>query len=486
MYLLFILALTGCFLSLLLTPMVRQSARYFGLVDRPDSKRKFHKTPVPRVGGVAIVLSYFCVFGLLSWASAATNIAGSGALPLAVRLLPAAAVIFLTGLLDDLFQLAPWQKLIGQVIAAGLAYAAGIEIQATQVGLSLHWWWSLPLTVGWLVLCANAVNLIDGLDGLAAGIGFLASATAVVAAVMQHNMVLGLAAAPLAGALLGFLRYNFSPASVFLGDCGSLFIGFLLGCFGVLWSGHATTALGLTAPLMLVAIPLLDTFLAIARRFLRKHPIFLPDRGHVHHRLLDRGMTTSTAALVLYACSGLSMLLSLIMLGNRYQLAAFATFMVLTWLGIQKLGYIEFRMAGRVLIEDSFRTVLRSRISLDQFASSLAQADKPEDCWAILRKRYRELGFCEVRLHLAGQTYFEHAEKIRDTECWHLAIPVSDRAYVEFGCSFSPGSEQGVVALIPEIIRETIGAKLPAFEQRTAAAPAFAVYMGMAATGTAR
>lgn len=478
MSLFLILALAGCFLSLIFTPLVRQVALSFGLVDRPDNKRKFHKQPVPRVGGIAVAIAYFCVMGLLFWTRSTAHVSAD-ALGFAINLLPAAAVIFLTGLLDDLFQLAPWQKLIGQIIAAALAYNSGIEITAAAFGVALHWW-SFPLTVGWLVLCANAVNLIDGLDGLAGGISFLACVAAVATAVIQRNPVLGLAAAPLAGAILGFLRYNFHPATVFIGDCGSLFIGFLLGCYAVLWSGHASTPLGMMAPLMTLSIPLLDTCLAIVRRFLRKNPIFLPDRSHVHHRLLDRGLTVRGVALTLYGCCGAGILLSLAMLSESYQLLAAAIFVVLAGIGIQQLNYAEFGIATRMLVEDSFRKVLRSRISLEQLASSLARADRPEDCWTILRKRYRELGFSQVRMRLAGQTYVEYAEGASNHQYWRVEIPLSDRDYVELGCNFSEGSEEALVALVPGIIREGIQKKLPSFERRPSAAP----YLGVAATGT--
>jgi len=134
------------------------------------------------------------------------------------------------------------------------------------------------------VACVNAFNLIDGLDGLAAGLGLFATLTTFAAALLQQNFELAIATVPLSGALLGFLRYNFSPATIFLGDCGSQTVGFLLGCYGVLWSQKATTLLGMTAPVMALSIPLLDTALSVARRLLGGRPIFRADRGHIHHR----------------------------------------------------------------------------------------------------------------------------------------------------------------------------------------------------------
>src|SRR5207247_1602256 len=171
-------------------------------------------------------------------------------------------VIFATGLLDDLFGLSPWQKIFGQVGAAGLAYWAGVRVLGVA-GFSAHGWWSIPLTVLWLVGCANAFNLIDGVDGLAAGVGLFATLTIFLAALLQNNAPLALATVPLAGALLAFLRYNFNPASIFLGDCGSLSIGFLLGCYGIIWSQKSATMLVMSAPLLALAIPLHDTCITI-------------------------------------------------------------------------------------------------------------------------------------------------------------------------------------------------------------------------------
>src|ERR1035441_2910506 len=159
----------------------------------------------------------------------------------------------------------------------------------------------------------NAFNLIDGLDGLAVGVGIFATATAFLSALLSGNIALALLTAPLLGALLGFLPYNFNPASIFMGDCGSLTVGFLLGCFGVIWSAKAATVLGMTAPLIALAIPLLDTALAISRRFLRHQPIFGADRRHIHHRLLARGFTPRRVAYMIYASAGVTAALALLL-----------------------------------------------------------------------------------------------------------------------------------------------------------------------------
>ena len=178
--------------------------------------------------------------------------------------------------------------------------------------MTLPGWLGLAVTALWLVGCSNAFNLIDGVDGLAVGAGLFATVTILLGALLNGNVRLALATMPLAGALAGFLRYNFNPASVFLGDSGSLTVGFLLGCYGVLWSQKSATMLGMTAPLMALAVPLIDTGVAVARRFLRGQPIFSADARHIHHRLLARGLTPRKVALLLYGACGVAAGLSLV------------------------------------------------------------------------------------------------------------------------------------------------------------------------------
>src|SRR5579863_1778740 len=250
MYSLLFLACSSFTLSLLLTPLCRNLFRRMSLVDIPDTHRKSHRTPVPHLGGIPIAVSYVMACALLMLTPLRGGVLVSSHLALVWKLLPAAGVVFATGILDDLFGLKPWQKLAGQLLGALIACWAGVRVVSVS-GFSAASWIGLALTVLWLVGSTNAFNLIDGVDGLAAGIGLFAAVTMVLAALLlQSNVPLALATIPLAGSLLGFLRYNFNPASIFLGDSGSLLVGFLLGCFGVIWSQKSATILGMTAPLM--------------------------------------------------------------------------------------------------------------------------------------------------------------------------------------------------------------------------------------------
>ena len=358
-------------LSLVLTPICRDVFRSYGVVDQPDATRKVHRYPIPRVGGLAIAISYLVAYVLVRPEEGSPL---AQQLSLVWRLLPGAALAFGIGLLDDLFNLRAWIKLIGQLAAAGLACVGGVRILSIG-GASTDAWWNVPLTILWLLACMNAFNLVDGLDGLAAGVGLFATLTVFTAAMMQHNMVLAVATFPLAGALLAFLCYNFNPATIFLGDSGSLLIGFLLGCYAAIWSNKSATLLGMTAPLMALSIPLLDVALAIVRRFLRHQPIFTADRGHIHHRLLDRGFTPRRVVLVLYGLCGLAAAFSLLQgVMHSFSGALLLLFGVFVLLGIQYLGYAEFDLAGRLLFSGEFQRSVSAQLDLRKFRVALAAA----------------------------------------------------------------------------------------------------------------
>ncbi len=458
-----LLAASSFVLSFLLTPLVRDLARRLGWVDQPDNSRKRHATPIPRIGGVPIVLAYAGSFFILLFMGLWGSSTIGQSLPLVWKLLPAAVLIFATGLLDDLIGLKPWQKLSAETVAAGFACFGGIQVQSLA-GSSVHGFLSVPITIIWLVGCANAFNLVDGVDGLASGLGLVASLTMLVAGLLHGDAGLVIATAPLAGALLGFLLFNFSPASIFLGDCGSLWVGFMLGCYGAIWSQKSATVLGITAPVMALSIPLLDTALSIARRFLRQQPIFSGDRGHIHHRLLDRGLTPRRVVLLLYAASGLGAGLSLLQSTghNGVKGPAVALFCAVVWVGIQYLSYQEFGAAVRLFRRNSLRSMVKSHVSLHACEESLRAAANGEECWQAIRAVGRELGFCNVVLCLGGRRYHEHLERPASRR-WMLHIPVSDLDYVRFMCDFGLTIAPTLVAQLADLLHQTLSAKAVEF-----------------------
>ena len=307
--------------SLATTPLARHIAVRVGAVDYP-SARRINKKPIPRMGGIAIFCGIVVAF--------VVQYVGTTFFHWPVVLVPSPLlevnywmlvlsflVIFVTGLLDDRYSLTPLQKLGGQVLAAIIAVAGGLVIGNISnpfggAHISLGWL-AYPVTVVYLVAYTNIINLIDGLDGLAAGISTLASLTMFVLSVQAGRLDAAALSIAVAGSSLGFLRYNFHPASVFMGDSGALTLGFALGTVSLL---SVTRFAGLTTiivPLVIAAVPIIDTFSAIVRRLRGHTGISHADRGHIHHRLLAEGFDQRQAVLLMYAWTALLCVGSLVM-----------------------------------------------------------------------------------------------------------------------------------------------------------------------------
>ncbi|MGB9430603.1 MAG: MraY family glycosyltransferase [Candidatus Acidiferrum sp.] len=437
MYTLFILAVSSFCVAFVLTPVCRNLAISWGVVDQPDRIRKFHTKGIPRIGGISIFIAYLVAFTivLLSPLQFADMIRGH--LGVVRNLFPATAIVFFTGLLDDLIGLKAWQKFAGQFVASVVAVWAGVQIS------HIAWhqipsWCAIPVTIIWLVGCTNAFNLIDGLDGLAAGIGLFATLTTLIAALLGHNIGLAIATVPLAGALLGILRFNFNPASIFLGDSGSLLIGFLLGCYSVLWSQKSATILGMTAPLIALSIPLLDTGIAILRRFLRHQAVFTADHGHIHHKLLARGLTPRRVVILLYIICGLCAAVSLMQsfAHERFGGAIIVLFCAAAWIGIHSLGYAEFEMARRIVLAGNFRRLLNAELRLSAFREDLAAAVTPDQCWEVLQHTYSEFGFYEIRFKLGGRLYTHTTNGHHVPNTWTVRIRLSENDYLNLSREF--------------------------------------------------
>jgi len=290
-------------LALLITPLVRKWAFKCGALDRPN-QRKLHHKVMPRLGGLAIFISFLTA--VLITREITLQVAG---------LLTGGFLIVLLGFLDDTRGVSPRVKLAGQVVAACAVIPFGLEVNFLTNPLSgeplLLGFLSIPVTVLWIVSVTNAVNLIDGLDGLASGITCIASLTlAAVVCIEMYQSVSSPAqweavvlALILAAAVLGFLRYNFYPAKIFLGDTGSMFLGFSVAVLSIMGLAKSATFISVIIPIVILGIPLLDTVFAILRRYLGQKPIFQPDREHLHHRLIQMGMSHRQAVLSIYGVS---------------------------------------------------------------------------------------------------------------------------------------------------------------------------------------
>lgn len=296
--------LLAALIALALTPVVIRLSHRFGILKRPGG-RHVHLEPIPHVGGIAIAVSVFLVAGAMEGFSATMVAYFAGAL-----------VIFALGIVDDLRPLSARVKLMGQIVA-GLTFAVlggTIANLTNPFGAMLHLGWlGLPLATLWIVAVVNAVNLIDGLDGLAAGITAIAAGAMVLVAAHRGEGETAVLAACVAGSSLGFLRYNAHPARIIMGDTGSGFLGYTLATLAIVGSVKDTTALTLAAPLVVLALPIFDTGFAILRRVKNHQPIGIPDDYHIHHRLLRKGLGQWRTVLVLYAVTALFALLAVVM-----------------------------------------------------------------------------------------------------------------------------------------------------------------------------
>ena len=453
------LAIVSFGLSLILTPIFRDIFRSYGVVDEPDQHRKIHKYPIPRVGGIAVAISYVASFFIVQFRTGILE----EHLVLVWKVLPAACMIFTVGIVDDLWGLKAWQKLVGQVIAAGIACWSGV-LAVDVVGFHGRAWWTIPVTLLWLLACSNAFNLVDGMDGLAAGVGMFATVTIFVAALMQKNIALAMATVPLAGCLLGFLCYNFNPATIFLGDSGSLLIGFLLGCYGIIWTQKSATLLGMTAPLMALSLPLLDVGLAIVRRFLRRQPIFSADRGHIHHRLLDRGMSPRKAAVLLYGiCSIVAVfsLLESVVHNNAVSSVIVLVFCAVAWIGIQYLNYAEFSLAGKMIFGGGLQRNLKAQLDLNALQKLVAGARTAADCARLVEDAVGKFGLVATHMRIGGEDF--NGPPGPDGAQWEARVSIADGDWIDF--VRVPDSGAGA-ALFLDALATSLNARIPSLGKK--------------------
>ena len=308
-------------------------------MDAPNA-RKVHKKPIPRIGGLGIYAGFMAaiIFIAIKFGLDGEQIRET------VGLLVSGSLIVALGLVDDYKNLPAKVKLLGQIIAAAvLVFGFGVRIDFITDPFgdyiyfeNLAWF----VTMFWLVGLTNTVNLIDGLDGLAAGVAAIASVTIMLIALEQNFVLVALMTAALAGAAVGFLKYNFHPAEIFMGDTGSMFLGFMLAGISVTGAVKSVAAIALVVPVFALGLPILDTTFAIVRRVRGGVPIFKPDKGHLHHRLLNVGFTQRQAVLLMYVISALFGLSAIALTAVSCQIAALILLIVVAAIiyGVRKLG----------------------------------------------------------------------------------------------------------------------------------------------------
>ncbi|SNS64979.1 UDP-GlcNAc:undecaprenyl-phosphate GlcNAc-1-phosphate transferase [Anaerovirgula multivorans] len=306
----FIIAMS---LSYILTPYAKRIAHKIGAIDVPKDNRRVHKVPIPRLGGLAIYIAFIVATLIMAVVSRDVLDISKGL----IGIFAGATIIVLIGVIDDSKQISAKYKLLGQIIAATIVVYSGVEVEfITNIlnkttGTFPLGKLGVPLTIFWIVGITNAVNLIDGLDGLAAGVSSIAALSLAYVAYLsgqENGPAIAMILIILAGSLIGFLPYNFNPARIFMGDTGSLLVGFILATISIegLIKSAATIAVAipvLAIPVLALGVPIFDTTFAIIRRLVNGRPIMEADKGHLHHRLLDQGLSQKQTVLVLYFIS---------------------------------------------------------------------------------------------------------------------------------------------------------------------------------------
>ncbi|HVZ71750.1 MAG TPA: MraY family glycosyltransferase [Polyangia bacterium] len=388
-----------------LTPWVRRLAHRFGVLDHAVSSRKIHGRPIPRLGGVAIVLSFFApLVGLLLFQT------GVGGIFLAERnhvigLFVGGTIIALLGLYDDLRGAGAKRKFLVQFAVAGLMYALGfrMELLANPFGDPIPLGWlALPFTLVWFVGVINAMNLIDGLDGLAGGVALVAVLTTFLIALQRGNPLMVLFTSTLGGAILGFLFYNFNPATIFMGDTGSMFLGFTLAASAIQTNQKSSTAVAVLIPAIALGLPIMDTFLAMSRRAWRGRPLFQADKDHIHHRLLALGLTQRQAVFVLYTfcvvLGGTALLLTYASSGQAAVLLISVG--IVAFVFLRALGFIRFdRMAAHAADRKRNRAL---RAQVRPLGRRLRDVRASEELWTIVSEAGVVFGAVGIRVGLDG------------------------------------------------------------------------------------
>jgi len=443
--------------STTLTRMVRDFSVAQGWVSIPVSERQVHTRPTPRLGGVAIFLTLWAMTLLAHWLPGHFGIRAFPFSYLTLKIMGPASVIFLVGLIDDFCGLSAYIKFAAQAVAAAFLFVNGVGISQLSlfsghphVGRLV----GLLLTILWVLWITNAFNLIDGLDGLAAGSALFSTLVSCVVALIYGNEVVLFLTVALAGAITGFLRYNFNPASIFLGDCGSLLIGFLMSAIAIAGLHKSPTIVAVVIPVISLGLPILDVGVAVIRRFLTCKRIFCPDREHIHHKLLGRGISHKQAVLVLYGVSACFGILSLLLLNPGG--VATATVLMMVGIGVLfgvlQLRYHEFLELGRVANRTlNQRHVIANGVNIRRAADVLNSCNNfPQFC-QILQGCLEPIGFDGFGLYLNSEMPdnvelhpFHCVDKSKLQFFWNESLTTSETNWsMTFGLMKRNGNQLG-------------------------------------------
>jgi len=408
-------------LALVITPAIIRLGRRIKAIDVPGL-RNVHTKSIPRIGGVAIFMS---AMALILCVLLLPNVVGQRfriIKPQLVVLLSAATFIFAVGLIDDLKGLRARTKFLAELAAALIIYAIGIRIKSVAVAdwLTIDFgWFSLPLTLLWIVGITNAVNLSDGLDGLAAGISAIACGVIAILAIHGGQVIMAVLMLALLGSLTGFLFFNFNPAKIFMGDCGSLFLGFTIASASVMCANKSSALVGLALPMLALGIPIFDTLFSMLRRFLERRSMFSPDRSHFHHHLLALGLTQRHVVIIAYAVTCLFAGLGLFMMVTRSinTLVVFLCILLLLLLVFRVVGSVRLRqtIAGLQKKYEFSSRRRQEQMNFEQAQLYFRNARTFSDWWQAVCEAAKRMDFAWVSLKTMDEDGTER------TEVWRLA-----------------------------------------------------------------
>ena len=420
--------------SAVLTPLIRPLALRLGAVSQPGG-RNVNAQPVPRCGGIAMCIAFLVALGALYASHGSTAQMLHPEARRLVGVLLGGVGLCALGAVDDTRRVPAAYKLCVQIAVAAFAFACGFRIDAILlpfVGVLSMGIFALPVTTLWIVGVTNAINLIDGLDGLAGGVVFFAALTNLVVAYLTESTFVAATMSAVLGSVLGFLFFNFNPARIFMGDSGSYFLGFVLGAMSLAGSSQkASTAVALLVPVLALGLPIMDTLFSIARRFLERRPLFRADRGHIHHQLLDMGLTHRRAVLILYGvCLVLTTAAIGVSLGRTWTVGVALLVSSIVVAGVARFaGSFE-----RALLIGRQRARLRSRHTellryiVPDAPALFAPARSEDDVWRALQTVVSrgDVAAAELVAKQRGATRIEHwGARIEDVE--HKADFVSLR-----------------------------------------------------------
>ena len=417
-------------LAVATTPIVIRLAHRVNALDHPGL-RTVHGCPIPRIGGVAIFFSAMvAIVSVLLLDNQTGAACRSVGLQLGMLLL-AATFIFVIGLVDDLKGLPARVKLAAELAAAAALCLVGVRIShiavTDQFVLQLGDW-GCVLTVLWIVGVTNAVNLSDGLDGLAAGVSAIACAVIAIFALYSQNQIMAVFMLALLGGLSGFLFYNFNPAKVFMGDCGSLFVGFTIAASSMMCLTKSSVLVGLALPSLALGIPIFDTFFAILRRFLERRSLFAPDRSHFHHRLIDLGLKQRHAVIAIYAatCGAAGLGLFMMIRRDAGALVLFGCILLLLVLLFRVVGAVQFRQTLLKLQQKHALMVQEKRIkrTFEDLQLRFRQVHDPDQWWQAVCDAGESFNFDSVSLVM------KDPDGRADTRTWRKAKPSPDDSSV--------------------------------------------------------